>query len=174
MVLAISDRNRNLGRRSPNKTPKNPAGRAASTIASRAVSGGGRCQSRHVDPSAAIIRPTLLQSLEKDGDAILRTQLPALAQQSPKIIRPSVLFGEENVMRSRFYCDCLRCLQEWRRWVGQMVSPSRSVSWLSNAKRAISSLRRHCHTEQVEAVFDRGEARLRLWNRSAWLSPGRQ
>ena len=32
----------------------------------------------------------------------------------------------------------------------------------------------HCHTEQVEAVFDRGEARLRHWNRVAGLSPGRQ
>ena len=32
----------------------------------------------------------------------------------------------------------------------------------------------HCHTEQVEAVFDRGEARLRHWNRLAGLSPGRQ
>jgi hypothetical protein len=30
-----------------------------------------------------------------------------------------------------------------------------------------------CHTEQVEAVFDRGEARLRHWNRLAGLSPGR-
>ena len=33
---------------------------------------------------------------------------------------------------------------------------------------------RHCHTEQVEAVFDRGEARLRHWNRLAWHSPGGQ
>jgi transposase-like protein len=32
----------------------------------------------------------------------------------------------------------------------------------------------HCHTEQVEAVFDRGEARLRHWNRLAGLSPGTQ
>jgi hypothetical protein len=32
----------------------------------------------------------------------------------------------------------------------------------------------HCHTDQVEAVFDRGEARLRHWNRLVWLSPGRQ
>jgi hypothetical protein len=32
----------------------------------------------------------------------------------------------------------------------------------------------HCHIEQVEAVFDRGEARLRHWNRVAGLSPGRQ
>jgi hypothetical protein len=30
-----------------------------------------------------------------------------------------------------------------------------------------------CHVEQVEAVFDRGEARLRHWNRVAGLSPGR-
>src|ERR1700722_6294572 len=34
--------------------------------------------------------------------------------------------------------------------------------------------RRHCHTEQVKAVFDRGEARLRHWNRLAGHSPGRQ
>ena len=27
------------------------------------------------------------------------------------------------------------------------------------------ALVRHCHTEQVKAVFDRGEARLRHWNR---------
>ena len=33
---------------------------------------------------------------------------------------------------------------------------------------------RHCHIEQVEALIDRGEARLRHWNRVAWLSPGRQ
>jgi hypothetical protein len=33
---------------------------------------------------------------------------------------------------------------------------------------------RHCYIEQVEAVFDRGEARLRHWNRLAGLSPGRQ
>jgi hypothetical protein len=33
---------------------------------------------------------------------------------------------------------------------------------------------RHCHIEQVEAVFDRGEAKLRHWNRVAGLSPGRQ
>src|SRR6202040_2501750 len=33
-------------------------------------------------------------------------------------------------------------------------------------------LERHCHIEQVEAVFDRGEARLRHWNRVAGLSPG--
>ena len=33
---------------------------------------------------------------------------------------------------------------------------------------------RHCHIEQVEAVFDHGEARLRHWNRLAELSPGRQ
>ncbi len=32
----------------------------------------------------------------------------------------------------------------------------------------------HCHIEQVEAVFDRGEARLRHWNRVGGLSPGRQ
>ena len=32
----------------------------------------------------------------------------------------------------------------------------------------------HCHIEQVGAVFDRGEARLRHWNRVAGLSPGRQ
>jgi hypothetical protein len=32
----------------------------------------------------------------------------------------------------------------------------------------------HCHTKQVEAVFDRGEARLRHWNRLAGHSPGRQ
>jgi len=31
-----------------------------------------------------------------------------------------------------------------------------------------------CHIEQVEAVIDRGEARLRHWNRVAGLSPGRQ
>jgi hypothetical protein len=34
--------------------------------------------------------------------------------------------------------------------------------------------RRHCHIELVEAVIDRGEARLRHWNRVAGLSPGRQ
>ena len=33
---------------------------------------------------------------------------------------------------------------------------------------------RHCHIEQVEAVIGRDEARLRHWNRVAWLSPGRQ
>ena len=33
---------------------------------------------------------------------------------------------------------------------------------------------RACHIEQVEAGFDRGEARLRHWNRVAGLSPGRQ
>jgi transposase-like protein len=32
----------------------------------------------------------------------------------------------------------------------------------------------YCHIEQVDAVFDHGEARLRHWNRVAWLSPGRQ
>jgi hypothetical protein len=32
----------------------------------------------------------------------------------------------------------------------------------------------HCHIEKVETVFNRGEARLRHWNRVAWLSPGRQ
>ena len=35
-------------------------------------------------------------------------------------------------------------------------------------------LRRHCHIEQVVAVIDRGEARLRHWNRVAGLSPGSQ
>ena len=35
-------------------------------------------------------------------------------------------------------------------------------------------IRGHCHIEQVEAVIDRGEARLRDWNRVAGLSPGRQ
>jgi hypothetical protein len=33
---------------------------------------------------------------------------------------------------------------------------------------------RHCHIEQVEAVIGRDEARLRHWNRVAWLAPGRQ
>jgi hypothetical protein len=73
MVLAISvvpATSDDVLTRSPNKTLKNPAGRAASTIASCAVSGGVRCQTRHVDPFAAIIRPTLLQSLEKHGDQL--------------------------------------------------------------------------------------------------------
>ena len=32
----------------------------------------------------------------------------------------------------------------------------------------------HCHIEQVEAVFDLGEARLRHWKSLAGLSPGRR
>jgi predicted restriction endonuclease len=36
----------------------------------------------------------------------------------------------------------------------------------------LEALKRHCHIEQVESVFDRGEARLRHWNRVAELSPG--
>jgi hypothetical protein len=40
--------------------------------------------------------------------------------------------------------------------------------------RAVDSANRHCHIEQVEAVFNRGEARLRHCNPVAWLSPGRQ
>jgi len=35
----------------------------------------------------------------------------------------------------------------------------------------VSTLR-HCHIEQLEAIFNRGEARLRHWNRVAGLSPG--
>jgi hypothetical protein len=31
----------------------------------------------------------------------------------------------------------------------------------------------HCHIEQVEAVIDHGEARLRHWNRLAGLSPAK-
>jgi Protein of unknown function (DUF2924) len=39
---------------------------------------------------------------------------------------------------------------------------------------AVKPAPRHCHIEQVEAVFGRSEARLRHWNRVAGLSPGRQ
>ena len=47
---------------------------------------------------------------------------------------------------------------------------------LAAVSRARPSCRRerHCHTEQVEAVFDRGEARLKHCNRLAGHSPGRQ
>ena len=45
---------------------------------------------------------------------------------------------------------------------------------LEKVDRYLQLVRGHCHIEQVEAVFDRGEARLRHWNRLAGHSPGRQ
>jgi hypothetical protein len=54
------------------------------------------------------------------------------------------------------------------------------TSWAGRSMRSATVSGRyqlfawHCHTEQVEAVFDRGEARLRHWNRLAGHSPGRQ
>jgi predicted transposase YbfD/YdcC len=40
--------------------------------------------------------------------------------------------------------------------------------------RTRKDFRGHCHILQVETDIDRGEARLRHWNRVAGLSPGRQ
>ena len=58
-------------------------------------------------------------------------------------------------------------LQVW------MNSPVR-LSLLKEAEPFTEEFHGHCHTEQVEAVFDRGEARLRHWNRLARHSPRRQ
>jgi Zn-dependent protease len=43
-----------------------------------------------------------------------------------------------------------------------------------NPLKHIDLFGRHCHIEQVEAVIDHGEAKLRHWNHVAGLSPGRQ
>ena len=67
-------------------------------------------------------------------------------------------------------------------WVGKVLGSQ--FPWLKVRLHAVAGLQPvrpgdpvelgHCHIEQVKAVLDRGEARLRHWNHIAGLSPGRQ
>jgi hypothetical protein len=50
--------------------------------------------------------------------------------------------------------------------------PTDPPPWDSDINICLLPCRWHCHIGQVEAVFDRGEVRLRHWNRVAELSPG--
>ena len=56
-----------------------------------------RCHSRHINSFAAIVRPALLQPLQKNGDTVFRTGLPGFTDQSPEIIRQRILFGEFHI-----------------------------------------------------------------------------
>ena len=50
--------------------------------------------SGHIDALPLVVRTSLLQPLQEDGDAFLRGGLPRLAQQAPKFERKGILLGE--------------------------------------------------------------------------------